>query len=280
MTKRKIAILLRVYDRIEDLKYNLQIIKNTWNSFDYYLIVVSNGNPDGYIIDENLKPYIDDLVILDHNSGHRKGSAQLLQEGRKHIPTCDYTIILEADTWIYSDRIIAKYIAKMDNHQQNTVWASAGWYDKDYSLAVDCAIIKTDFILAHDTLFDIDLYPECYIANFLQKTGMNFVFITENMPVHIPSYIPVYPYIDDIKNKRFYIFPKSKMITHHIEFLKNGMSQKKAYFNIVSGVNYFQEEKVQNRKWKLLKIKFWISLSGLFPKKSWIKPKSYRILDS
>jgi len=30
--KRKIAILLRVYDRIEDLKYNLQIIKDTWNA--------------------------------------------------------------------------------------------------------------------------------------------------------------------------------------------------------------------------------------------------------
>ncbi|WP_353123330.1 hypothetical protein [Dysgonomonas capnocytophagoides] len=277
--KRKIAILLRVYDRIEDLKYNLQIIKDTWNIFDYYIVVVTNGYSDGYTIKDDIASQIDDLVILNSNSGHRRGSSQLLQEGRLHIPMdCEYTIILEADTWVYSDRTIAKYIAVMDGNT-NVVWASADWYDKDYSLAVDIAIIRSKYIQDHEGLFDIDLYPECYIANYLKENGGNFILIKENMPVHIPSYMSKYPYINDHKNKRFYIFPQSKMVTHHIEFLKNGMSQKKLYFNIVSGRDYFPDEKPKNRKWQVFKIRFWISFSSLLPKKSWFKGKKYRVLN-
>lgn len=276
MTKHKIAILLRVYDRIEDLKYNLQIIKNTWTTFDYYIIVVTNGYPDGYIIDDDTQTGINDLVVLDHNLGHKKGSSQLLQEGRLHIPSdCDYTIILEADTWIYSDAIINKYINLLDR-KSKAVWASADWYDKDYSLAVDMAIIKSKFIQAQANLFDIDVDPECYIANFLKGVDAEFILIKENMPVHIPSYISQYPYIDDIENKRFYIFPKSKMVTHHIEFLKKGMNQKKMYFNLVSEVDYFPVERISSKKWKVLKMKFWILVSQFLPKKSWLRGKKYR----
>lgn len=278
MKKHKIAILLRVYDRIADLKYNLRIIKDTWSSFDYHIIVVSNGYTDGYILENEATSHIDSLIILDHNWGHKKGSAQLLLEGRKNIPSdCDYTIILEADTWIYSDLIISKYISIMEN-QVNTVWSSANWYDKDYSLAVDFAIIKSDFIRKYDDLFNINLYPECYIANYLKSKKLDFILITENMPVHIPSYMPRFPYIDDIQNKRFYIFPKSKMVTHHIEFLKRGMSEKKLLFNIISESNYFREEITKNRRYKLSKIKFWIFISQLLPKRSWFKSQEYRTL--
>ncbi|SHF28688.1 hypothetical protein [Dysgonomonas macrotermitis] len=277
--KKKVAILVRVYDRVEDLNYNLQIIRDTWHTFDYEIIVISNGYKDGYLINENTKQLVDNLIILDHNWGHRKGSAQLLQEGRKHIPDdCDYTIILEADTWIYSDDIVSKYVRLLDD-KVNVVWASADWYDKDYSLAVDFAIVKSDFIRTHFDLFDIDLYPECYIANYLKKADVGFISITENMPVHIPSYMPKYPCIDDSANKRFYIFPKAKMVTHHIEFLKGGINEKKQLFNVITGTNYFTDISVKNRRWKRIKPVFWIYLSYLLPKKSWFKAKVYRKLD-
>lgn len=278
MNKVKVALLIRVYDRIEDLTNNLRIIKDTWNSYDYHIIVVSNGKNQGYHIPDESKLYIDNLVELDENWGHRKGSAQLLQEGMKYIPAdCHFTIILEADTWIYSDQIVFKYI-KLMKADDKIVWASADWYDKDYSLAVDFAIIKSEFIVLHPRLFDIDLYPECYIANYLNGVGASFISIKENMPVHIPSYVPYYPYIDDIANKRFYIFPQSKMITHHIEYLEGGISEKKKYFNLVSNTEYFAKEMILNRFWKLFKIRFWIGMSRILPKKSWIKKKEYRIL--
>lgn len=274
--KKKIAILIRVYDRIEDLKYNLQVIRDTWQVFDYYIIVISNGYPKGYEIADDSKALIDNLIVLEHNAGHKKGNSQLLLEGIKYIPSdCDYTIILEADTWIYQDKIVEKYVSSMDQ-SPNIVWSSADWYDKDYALATDFAIIRTDYIRKNPGLFDFELFPESHIANFLRDNNGQFQWITENMPVHVPSYISKYPYIDDISNKRFYIFPKSKMVTHHVEFIKGGMAQKKRFFNIVTGIDYFQEESVQLKGWKKFKVSFWINLSKLFLKKSWFKKKYYR----
>lgn len=274
--KRRVAVLIRVYDRIDDLKYNLQIIKQTWTEFDYHIIVVSNGYPDGYRIDVDSVRVIDNFVALEHNAGHKKGNSQLLMEGQKFIPLdCDYTVILEADTWICGDRTIKEYIEFMEE-ASNIVWASADWYDKDYALAVDFAVIKSDFIRNNPDLFDFEDYPESYIANYLRDTDAGFKWITENMPVHVPSYVPKYPYVDDSTQKRFYVFPKSKMVTHHIEFLKGGMSQKKRYFNIVADYDFFKEEIVSNKAWERFKMYFWIRFSKLFIKKSWFQKKYYR----
>lgn len=276
--KRSIAILIRVYDRIEDLKYNLQIIRKTWTGFDYYIIVVSNGAPDGYLPDSDTVGMIDKFVSLEHNAGHKKGNSQLLIEGTKYIPgECDYTIILEADTWLYTDKVIRKYVDMMDT-KSDIMWASADWYDKDYALAVDFAIIKSDFVRNNPKLFDFDVYPECYIANYLRDVDAKFVWITENMPVHVPAYVSKYPYVNDIVNRRFYVFPKSRMVTHHIEYLKGGMEQKKRYFNIVSDTDFFSGQKVSGKKWERSKMNFWINLSKLFIKKSWFKDKYYREL--
>lgn len=273
----KIALLIRVYDRIEDLKYNLQIIRHTWTDNQYYIIVVSNGKNKGYLLPQESIPMIDKLVVLEENAGHRKGNSQLLMEGAKYIPDdCPFTIILEADTWMYTDRIATKYTKLLDQSEKN-VWASADWYDKDYALATDYAIIKTAYLKQNPFLFNFDIYPESYIANYLRDTRAGFIWITENMPVHIPSYVRIgYPYIPNIKEKRFYVFPKSKTVTHHIEYLKGNMKQKKRYFNIVADFDYFPEIKVKNKNYQRFKMKFWIGLSKCFIKKSWFKKKTYR----
>lgn len=277
--KKDIAVLIRVYDRIEDLKYNLQIIRKTWTNFNYYVIVVSNGFPDGYMPDSDTVGMIDKFVSLEHNAGHKKGNSQLLTEGVKYIPSgCDYTIILEADTWLYTDKIIKKYVGLL-NEKSDVVWASADWYDKDYALAVDFAIIKSDFVRSNPALFDFDAYPECYIANYLRDANAEFVWITENMPVHVPAYVFRYPYINDAVNKRFYVFPESRMVTHHIEYVRGGMERKKQYFNIVSDTDFFPEQEVPAKKWERFKMNFWINLSKLFVKKSWFKDKYYRELN-
>lgn len=273
----KVTILIRVYDRIEDLKYNLQIISNTWKENDYYIIVVSNGKSNGFEVMPDSLPYIDKLVVLDENAGHRRGNSQLLMEGVKYIPeNSEYTLILEADTWIYRDSTISKYI-KILASEQKAVWASADWYDKYYALATDIAIIKTNYIKANLGLFDFELFPECHMANFLRDTKAGFIWIKENMPVHVPSYIRYkYPYVPNIKEGRFYVFPKARMATHHIEYLKYGMEQKKRYFNILADCDYFPEIKVRNKSWQRFKMRFWIGLSKTFVKRSWYSKKTYK----
>lgn len=276
----KIAVLIRVYNRIDDLKYNLQIISDTWTENEYYIIVISNGKNHGYIIPDECEKYIDKLVILEENAGHRKGNSQLLIEGAKYIPVdCNYTLILEADTWVYTDKIHSKYTTLL-SQSGNAVWASADWYDKYYALATDFAFINTQYLKENPEIFDFELYPECHISNFLRDTGKDYIWIKENMPVHVPSYVKYkYPYIPNIKEGRFYVFPKSKMVTHHIEFLKQGIEKKKRYFNIVADIDYFKKSTVKGKKWERFKMYFWINLSKLFIKRSWYSKKTYKTIE-
>lgn len=276
----KVAILIRVYDRVEDLKHNLQIISDTWKENDYYTIVVSNGKSNGYEVTPDSLPLIDKMVTLEENAGHRRGNSQLLMEGIKYIPSdCKYTLILEADTWMYGDRIISKYTSLLDK-SDFAVWASADWYDKYYALATDFAIIKTQYIIKNPGIFDFELFPECHISNFLRDTNAGYLWIKENMPVHVPSYVKYkYPYIPNIKEGRFYVFPKSKTVTHHIEYLKGGMEQKKRYFNIIADYNYFTETRSNNKSWNRFKMKFWIGLSKLLVKRSWYSGKTYKDIE-
>lgn len=276
----KIAVLIRVYDRIEDLKYNLQIISDTWKENDYYIIVVSNGKNNGFEVLPESLPLINKFVLLEENAGHRKGNSQLLMEGIKYIPSdCEFTLILEADTWMYGDRIISKY-TRLLGENDNAVWASADWYDKYYALATDFAIIKTDYINTNPGIFDFELFPECHIANFLRDTNAGFIWIKENMPVHVPSYVKYkYPYVPNIKEGRFYIFPVSRMATHHIEFLKEGITQKMRYFNILADNDYFPGIKTGDKSWNRFKMKFWIGLSKCFIKRSWYSNKTYKEIE-
>mgnify|MGYP000503452781 CR=1 FL=1 len=46
---KKIAVLIRVYDRTEDLKLNVQIIKDLWNDHEYDIFVCFNGKEKGQL---------------------------------------------------------------------------------------------------------------------------------------------------------------------------------------------------------------------------------------
>ncbi|HLX55071.1 MAG TPA: hypothetical protein VKR58_14090, partial [Aquella sp.] len=116
-----------MYNRIEDLKYCISIIKDTWKLNSYYILVVSNGREDGYILDEDSLNKIDHLIEIKNNIGHFKGNSQLLLEGLPYIPhDCEYTVLLEADTWLFSDKLINKYTSKLK--EENSVWASAQFF--------------------------------------------------------------------------------------------------------------------------------------------------------
>ncbi len=76
-----ITILIRVYDRLEDLKICIEAIRKHWNLNEYYILVVSNGKAGGFLIPENIKKISDKVIELPTNSGHIKGNSQLLSRG-------------------------------------------------------------------------------------------------------------------------------------------------------------------------------------------------------
>lgn len=259
-----ICVLTRVYDRIEDLIHNVSIIKDTWKTFNYDLLVVSNGSKFGYSVPQEVRNDAS-VIELTENVGHLKGNSQLLMEGYNHIDfnKYDYVIILEADTWIYSDEIIKKYISKLES--SSAVWASALWYDRFYSLATDFAIIKASFLENNKQIFDFEDYPECYVCNYILDRGLSYLHIKENMPVMVPSYVPRFPYAP---YGRFYVFPFSGMVTHHIEHIEGGMESKKYYFNVIAKSNYFKIKK--NIVFgELFKMKVVILLTYLLPRRTW-----------
>lgn len=261
----KVCIIIRVYNRIEDLKYCIDIIKDTWKSNDYFIIVVANGKKDGFLIDADTVNKIDLLIEIENNIGHFSGNSQLLLAGLPHIPSnCDYTIILEADTWLYQDQLITKYVDKLE--AENAVWASAQFFRYVANLATDFAIVKTSFLKTHDQIFVFTGTPEYYVAKYLKEYGFKYLYIIENMPVSMPRYLTKYPYAI---TGRFFTFIKGKMITHHIEKLNGGMNEKKFYFNLIADKEYFNVPKI-NRYWKVrVKINFFMLLSYLIPYKSW-----------
>lgn len=263
--KKNVCILIRVYNRIEDLKYCVDIIRDTWVLNDYYLMIVFNGGEAGFTIDPSTVAKADKVISIKNNTGHFSGNSQLLLEGLPHIPSdCKFTVILEADTWLHGDELIDKYIAKLE--VQDAVWASAQFFRYIQNLATDIAIVKTDFVKANPELFKFDQTPEYYVANYLEEHGRNFVYIKELMPVNLPRYIKRFPFAP---TGRFFMFPAGKMVTHHIESLKRGMDEKKFYFNVVAGTPYFNVKPSASPALVRLLLKLSVALTVFIPYKSW-----------
>lgn len=269
--KKRICVIVRVYNRIQDLEYNLEIIRKTWIQNDYYIIVSSNGENDGYVLTEKICSLSDQIVRYDGNSGHLKGNSMLLLQGIPHIPEdCEYTLLLEADTWLYKDNLISKYISKLK--KRKAVWASAKWYDRFYSLATDFAIVNTEFLKNNQKILDFGIYPETYVATYLHNVGASWIYIKENMPVQIAGYIHNFPYAP---YGRFYVFPRSHMVTHHIEHYQRGMSRKKKDFNVLSN-NFFYEEKILLPHLYIFIIKMVVFFAFLLPRRSWFRKIEFR----
>jgi len=266
---KKLCIVIRVYNRIEDLGYCIDIIRDTWKQFGCYIITVANGSSQGFVVADEIKAKSDKFINLEVNAGHYKGNAQLLTESLPYIPEdCSYTVLLEADTWIYGDELIKKYTERLAT--EGAVWASSQFFSYALNLATDFAIVDSSFIKSHPEVVDFEGIPEYYVARLLQKAGFKFIYINEIKPVNLPLYIRKYPFAP---SGRFNIFPRAKMVTHHIEELPDGMEEKKAYFNIIAGKYYFDIAKHLSAKKILLKFNIAETFFYLLPHKGWFIKK-------
>lgn len=276
MLNTNIAIILRVYDRIEDLELNIQIINDLWTKHNYKIYIVFNGESNGYKLSDNITTKIEQIIILKENAGHLKGNSQLLLEGMKNIDIklFDYLIILEADTWLMGDTLVDKYIHKLE--QSNAIWASSQWVENRYSVGVDFAIIDAKFISEHyKKMFTFTTMAEMWMAEYMMSINAKFLFIKELMPVHRPSLIKS---IYNADGGRLRVFPLANMVTHHIENLNGGMLKKKELADSVYGNNYFTDNSNLTVKYYLYLILQLVL--KIIPRSSWIKKKKYTFKDT
>jgi hypothetical protein len=262
-------VLVRVFDRIEDLRVCLSVIDKHWTGGAYYKLVVGNGQAAGFPVPQDVAAQADRVIELNANPGHRSGSSQLLLAGLDHVPDdCRHTILLEADTWIFTDTVLRKYMKLMD--ARRAVWASAEWIEKHWSLALDAAIVRTSYAKEHPGIFDFRAQAESWVAGYLLDDRQRFVTIREHMPVHRPRAMKT---SYDVYGGRFRSFPAGQMVTHHIADLDHGLETKKLKANICLGRRVFDvggDAEIAREHRRLRRI---AALARVCPRSRWFKTR-------
>jgi hypothetical protein len=268
-----IGLLIRVHDRMSDLEVCVDVLHRHWRLDDCHVVVVSNGRARGAEIPETVRSRVHSVLEIEDNPGHFSGNAQLLQAGMHVVPdACMWTILLEADTWIFGDAVLRRYVDQLE--RENKVWASAVWVEKFYTLATDVAIVRTAFVREHPRLFQFvePPGPEAWIHGYLRGVNQEPIYIREHMPVHIPALMRRF------YNKyggRFRTFSRARMVTHHIEDLEGGLDEKKRIANQLLGRMEFPVEtpgdlaKRQRQLQLFETIRPWVPRSTWFRKRKW-----------
>ena len=270
--QKKVSVIIRVYDRIDDLSHNLHIISQLWTKHDYHITVVFNGQEAGYELTEEITANASHIINLEQNAGHLKGNSQLILEAHKQqTKESDFTILLEADTWLMNDTLIDTYIHRLSS--SDAVWASSEWVEARWSLGLDFILMKSSFFQQEGlTLFNFEKRPEMSICETLLEKQFSFIYITELMPVHRPSLIKS---IYNADGGRIRLFPRAYTLTHHIEDLKGGMAEKLYLADIMRTKPFFtmstpSDLLIQNVKYRLIEF-----ILRITPRSTWFKKKRY-----
>src|SRR3989338_6988898 len=94
----KIGVLIYTYNRTDDARINMEIIRNTWQKSemlkDVVIVHAFNGEKEWWP-----EEYLEDELLYLPNPGHYAGAALLIDEGIKTFQNkfqdVDYVIILE-----------------------------------------------------------------------------------------------------------------------------------------------------------------------------------------
>lgn len=121
--KLKIASLIITYNRVEEAKAQMDIIREAWqpmfNSVDIYHEF--NGKKSWYP-----KKYLEDFLHRHRPMSHFVGANHMLNQGIKHVLESgnkyDYIIATSADTWFYDPKKLKEIIltCKRKNYQLAT----------------------------------------------------------------------------------------------------------------------------------------------------------------
>lgn len=127
----KIGVLIYTYNRTDDARINMEIIRDVWskneNLKDVKMVHSFNGEkelwPEKYLED--------DLLYLD-NPGHFEGAEVLINAGVKTFQDkysdIDYVIVLASDTWLVKPEYLESKILSMK--KEGKYIATSVWGDQ------------------------------------------------------------------------------------------------------------------------------------------------------
>jgi len=147
MKEGQIGVLIYTFNRIDDAKINMEIIRNVWASNillqDIPLVHAFNGEKEWWP-----EKYLEDELIMLENTGHFTGAAELMDGGidifHKKYPNISHVVVIASDTWIMKPDYLTSVIQEMEG--QKKYLATCGWVDAVTKLKVwrDTA---TDFFI-------------------------------------------------------------------------------------------------------------------------------------
>ena len=126
----KIGVLLYTYNRTDDARINMEIIRNVWSRCDLLKDVVIvhsfNGKKDWWS-----GKYLENELLYLENPGHFAGAEVLINEGVKcfaeKYQDIDYVILLASDTWLVKPEYLEEVINMMkkeDRYLAAAVWGT------------------------------------------------------------------------------------------------------------------------------------------------------------
>lgn len=164
---KNIGVLIYTYNRTDDAKINMDIIRNVWEKsehFDDVKIVHSfNGKKEWY-----QKKYLENDLVVTKNSWHFQGAADLIDIGIKTFwkkyKAINYIIVLASDTWLIKPAYIANILSKMKKENQYLATCRWGLPERndirDVGMAVDFFIVDLKWASKYK-MFPID-YSDFY----------------------------------------------------------------------------------------------------------------------
>jgi len=250
----KIGVLIYTYNRTDDARINMEIIRNVWSKNDLLkdVVVVHSFNGEKEWWSEK---YLEDELLYLENPGHFEGAEILINGGvrcfSEKYSDVDYVIVLASDTWLVKPEYIEKVISNMKKEEKylaTSVWGTKKltniWirgsaldfniFDLKWATQSNFFPLKfKEFKDKYEELFfynDQTVYLEnVFMVRFKQAINRSIKIPSDNIlkPVaesHIYRMVdrePVHTNSEEnliLKSggwKRFMYVPKIGLITHH-----------------------------------------------------------------
>ncbi len=249
---QNIGVLMYTYNRTDDARINMEIIREVWSKNPLFknvtLIHTFNGQKEWW----PTKYLEDELLYLD-NPGHFAGAELLINKGielfQTKYPDTDYVITLASDTWCVKPDYLEHVISEMTRLKKPL--ATCGWGTIkepnmfEVGMALDFNIINLkwattfgvfpigykEFVKKYSDLFlfqDKIIYLERVFAlRFKQAVLKSVSLPSENLinklayehVYHLrerePIHIPVKKFFKKIKTERTMYNKEMGLITHH-----------------------------------------------------------------
>lgn len=174
---KNIGVLIYTYNRIDDARINMEIIRNIWRGTkpfqDVKIVHAFSGKKEWYP-----KKYLENELVAIKNSWHFQGAADLIDAGVKTFErkykNIDYVIVLASDTWLVDPGYVREILLKMK--KEGSYLATCAWGLPERNSIADVGVAVDFFIIDAKWAKKYKMFPIRF-GNFQKKYRDLFAYL-------------------------------------------------------------------------------------------------------